>query len=214
VSAVRVVEVFADVVCPFTHAGLSRLVDERRRRDRPDVVLRCRSWPLELVNGAPLDPAVVAEEIEALRRSVAPGLFAGFDPARFPRSSVPALALAAAAYDTSLAAGEAVSLGVRRALFEEGLDLQDPAVLDAVAAAAGLDPATSGGAATAGAGGRARVEADWAEGRARGVVGSPHFFVGDTDVFCPTLTIAHEGGRFDVEVDWQGLEAFLAACFG
>jgi len=59
---------------------------------------------------------------------VAPDLFAGFDPERFPMSSLPALALGAAAYKSDLQHGERVNLALREALFEEGRDLTDPAV--------------------------------------------------------------------------------------
>ena len=77
------VEVFADIVCPFTHVGLRRLSEARRGRETSPVV-RVRAWPLEWLNGAPLDPDIVAREIDALRAQVAPDLFAGFDAATFP----------------------------------------------------------------------------------------------------------------------------------
>ena len=116
----RVVEVFADVLCPFTYVGLRRLAVERDRRRRRDVVLRCRAWPLELVNGRPLDPAEVAEEVAALRRSVAPGLFRGFDAATFPRSSLRALTLAADADAVSVELGESVSFALPRRVVRGG----------------------------------------------------------------------------------------------
>lgn len=47
----------------------------------------------------------------------------------------------------------------------------------------------------------------------RGVIGSPHFFVGETDVFCPTLRISHTEGRFDIEVATVELGAFMDRCF-
>ena len=53
---------------------------------------------------------------------------------------------------------------------------------------------------------RAQVEAEWQEGRDRGVIGSPHFFLGDTDVFCPTLRISHTEDHFDIEVATVELE--------
>ena len=78
------IEVFADVVCPFTHVGLRRLSEARRARDMSPP-MRVRAWPLEWVNGAPLDTDLAAMEIAAFREQVAPELFAGFDPATFPR---------------------------------------------------------------------------------------------------------------------------------
>jgi predicted DsbA family dithiol-disulfide isomerase len=203
---VSVIEVFADVVCPFTHAGFRRLVAERQVRGRDDVVLKVRSWPLEMVNGQPLDPQVVAEEVRALQASVAPDLFTGFDPTRWPDSSVPALSLAAAALDVGVEEGEAVALALRTALFEDGLDVADSVLLDEIASAHGVvlgDPEV----------GRSRVLADWREGQERGVVGSPHFFVGDADMFCPTLKISHAHGRFDVELATASFTDFMDRCF-
>ena len=67
-----VIEVFADVACPFTHVGLRRFADRRAELGRHDVTLRVRAWPLEVVNGQPLDPRFIAEEIEDIRQQVAP----------------------------------------------------------------------------------------------------------------------------------------------
>ena len=124
-----VIEVFADVACPFTHVGLRRFVGRRAELGREDVTLRVRAWPLEIVNGQPLDPHFIAEEIDDIRRQVAPALFQGFTEAAFPVSSLPALTLAAAAYDESLATGEQVSLALRDLLFEQGIDIADTTVL-------------------------------------------------------------------------------------
>ena len=85
-----VIEVFADVGCPFTHVGLRRMVDRRDELGRTDVVLRVRAWPLEHVNHTPLDPAFIAEEVAAIRVQVAPDLFTGFVPGAFPATSLPA----------------------------------------------------------------------------------------------------------------------------
>jgi 2-hydroxychromene-2-carboxylate isomerase len=209
--AVPTIEVYADVACPFTHVGLRRLVAERAARGRHDLVLDVRAWPLELVNGEPLDPALVAEEVEALRVSVAPALFGGFDPARFPPTSLPALALAAVAAEAGPACGEAVSLMLRTALFEDGVDVADPGVLAGLGAAAGLgaDRLDTGALARA----QDTVRDQWQEGVARGVIGSPHFFVGDEDMFCPTLRITHDARGFSVELDRAGFDAFLERCF-
>ena len=197
------IEVFADVRCPFTHVGLRRLVQRREQLGRTNVV-HVRSWPLELVNDEPLDPIMIGEEVAALRAQVAPDLFTGFDPNRFPPTSIPALMLAAAAYDHSLAAGEQVSLALRDALFEDGADIADPTVLARVGAAAGIALPL----ATA----RSKVLADWHEGRDRGVIGSPHFFVGDEDMFCPSLEISHIDGGLRITSDPVAFDAFLERC--
>jgi len=200
-----IVEVFADVACPFTHVGLRRFVRRRAELDRTDVQLRVRAWPLEVVNGHPLAPDVVAEEVEALRREVASALFTGFDPSAFPPTSFPALALAGAAYERGLRVGEAVSLALRDALFERGVDISDPIVLGDLAREHRLvyDPMDREG-----------VLADHAEGVARGVLGSPHFFTPTADFFCPSLDVhRHPDGRLQIEPDPDSFERLIVACF-
>ena len=132
-ATIRTIEVFADVLCPFTHVGLRRLVDQRAGRARPDVRLWVRSWPLEFVNGAAPEADFIAEEVVEIKEQVAPDLFAGFDPQAWPSTSIPALALAVAAYRRSLDTGEAVSLALRDRLFEKGQDISDGSVLAEVA---------------------------------------------------------------------------------
>lgn len=199
-----VVEVFADVVCPFTHVGLCRLVQRRAELGRDDVRLLVRAWPLELVNGAPMDPVAVEGKIADLRAQVAPDLFTGFRRDAFPATSLPALALTAAAYERSIEAGEAVALEVRRLLFEEGADVADPAVLARVADAHGVEVPQ----------GSTAVERDYADGRERGVRGSPHFFPpSGVDVFCPTLDIERVDGHLVVHVDPARFDELVHACF-
>ena len=199
------IEVFADVVCPFTHVGLRRLVSRRTDLgvDRP---LHVRAWPLEIVNGEPLGAAKVAEEIAALRAEVAPDMFKGFDPATWPRTSLPALALTAEAYRVSLEVGERVAFALRDALFEEGRDISARIVIEAIAADHGLElPAV---------GDDARVFADHEEGKARGVQGSPHFFTSAGGFFCPGLHIVHDEGGFQVTADTAAFGAFVHSAFG
>lgn len=200
-DGVALIEVFADVRCPFTHVGLRRLV-QRRDSHGADFVLRVRAWPLELVNEGPLRADLIAEEVRALREQVAPDLFAGFPVATFPASSLPALGLTAMAYDVDLRTGERVALALRHAFFEEGRDVASPAVLAGVAAECGL-PAGGGGVPTE------PVTADWREGRARGVIGSPHFFAGGQGWFCPGLDISHDHGQLRVVDNQAALGAFL-----
>lgn len=126
-------EIYADIWCPFAHVGLRAAVHERSRLGRDDVELIVRAWPLELVNGTPLEVVATTQHVNELRDQVAPGLFTGFDPATFPSTSLPALALASAAYQRSNAVGEAVSFALRDALFERGQDVSQTAVLEAIA---------------------------------------------------------------------------------
>jgi predicted DsbA family dithiol-disulfide isomerase len=201
----RVVEVFADVVCPFTHVGLQRLIAYRNENGLRDVTFRVRSWPLEIVNGERLSRDLLVEEIEELRASAAPDLFAGFTPSVFPLTSLPALTLARRAYRASDGLGEAVSVALREALFEHGRDISDPAELVAIAGSLNVDrPDDRDGNA---------VLADLSEGRSRGVIGSPHFFVGGTGYFCPSLAIERLDGRLEVAFDADGFASFVQRCF-
>jgi predicted DsbA family dithiol-disulfide isomerase len=203
-GATTVIEVFADIWCPFAHVGLRTVDDLRAQTGRTDVAIHVRAWPLELVNGAPLDPATTAEHAEELRAQVAPDLFAHLDTGRFPRSTLEALALAERAYRADAATGERVSFALRDALFEEGRDISDPGTLERLALDLGVTlPDASD---------RAAVLADWHEGQRRGVQGSPHFFCGSDDAFCPSLTITRDDGGVAITRDAAHLAAFLDRC--
>ena len=169
------------------------------------AVLRVRAWPLELVNGEPLDAELVAEEVHELREQVAPDLFAGFDRSRFPSTSLPALTLVAAAYRASARLGEQVSLAVRHALFEDGRDIADAGVLADLARAHDVPPVDAGD--------RAAVRSDWDEGRIRGVQGSPHFFLNRDGYFCPALDLTRVGGQLHIATNVATFEAFAARAF-
>ena len=179
-----VIEVFADIWCPFAHVGLRAIEEERARADRVDVAIWVRAWPLELVNLAPLDRAVTWEHAEDLREQVAPNLFAQLDVRRFPNSTLEALALANRAYRTGLQVGERMSFALRTALFEEGRDVSDPLTLKELARDLGVVMPDETD--------HADVVADWHEGGRRGLLGSPHFFCGSSDMFCPSLAITKD----------------------
>ena len=199
------VEVFADMTCPFAHVGLQRFVTRRAERGSAGPVLRVRAWPLELVNGAPLEPGLVAQHVEELRAQIAPDLFRDFDPDVVPTSSMPAFELAAAAYQVGDGRGERVSLAIRHALFEEGLDIAAPDVLDRIAASEAI---------TLHHGDAKRIVLDdYEEGRRRGVRGSPEFYLDGRGWYCPSLRIENIDGALTIEPDTEAVEAFLAACF-
>ena len=200
------VEVFADVLCPFTHVGLLRLVERRAELGRDAPVLQVRAWPLELVNGRPLAADAVAEEVVELTASVAPGLFAGFDPARFPATSLPALALAARARRSGLDIGERCSLALRHALFEEGRDISDSEELARIASECGIEGARGED--------HAAVLADLERGRSLGVVGSPHFVVNGVGMFCPGLEIGRVDGKLHITLNVEGFASLAERCFG
>lgn len=199
------IEVFADIVCPFTHVGLRRLVERRAATRSTTPVLHVRSWPLEIVNGEPLAGDFVGEEVVALREQVAPDLFGGFDAARFPSTSLPALTLVAAAYRYDAQLGEHVGLGIRDALFEEGADIGSLEVLAEIATAHGLDAPKAVDLDA--------ITADLDAGRRRGVDGSPHFFLGTEGFFCPSLEISRVAGHLQVAFDATRFEQFARQAF-
>jgi predicted DsbA family dithiol-disulfide isomerase len=199
-------EVFADVTCPFTHVGLRRLAAARADLGRVEPVFAVRAWPLEWVNGSAFEGSVVATKVTALRSSIAPDLFAGFDATHFPSTSVPALAFTAAAARVDPRLGERAALAVRDALFEEGLDVADPAVLAALAADLGVPAVTDDDAE--------QVRRDYDDGRTRGVQGSPQFFTHGRGWFCPTLDIHKVGESLEIEFDAEAFEAFVTEVFG
>ncbi len=202
----KIIEVFADIWCPFAYVGIRCFVERRNQLGREDAGLYVRAWPLELVNEAPLDPTTTARHVQELRSQVAPELFQGFDSAHFPTTTLPALAWVHAAYERDVKKGEAVSLALRNALFEGGIDISDPDSLLEIGRSEDIysfDPSS-----------QQAVLADWAEGRTRGVRGSPHFFYGDADAFCPSLDIFKDGmGHLQVKRNMEALDAFLESCF-
>ena len=198
-------EVFADVWCTFAHVGL-RLVDEHRRRaGREDIVIVVRAWPLELVNGTPMDAAKTADHVRELQEFVVPDLFRGFDAARFPATTLPALTLVARAQRTDARTGERASFAVRDALFEHGEDIADAAVLRRLADELGIGEPDDDD--------RAAVMTDWQEGIRRGVIGSPHFFAGAGSAFCPSLQITRGEAGLTIHRDAARLGEFLDHAF-
>jgi predicted DsbA family dithiol-disulfide isomerase len=195
------VEVFADITCPFTHVGLKQVVRHVADMDRPaDVIVR--AWPLEWVNGSPLAVDAVIVKAAALSEQLQVDDFAGLRADRWPASTVPALNLAAAAYERDAATGLAVSLELRAALFEDGVDVGDPDALALIAAAHGLPVPTADPVAA--------VRADYESGKARGVQGSPHFFVGADGFFCPALDLGHDTeGHLTARFDQHMLADFF-----
>ncbi len=198
----KTIEVFADITCPFTHVGLSRVAELLGRAGSP-VELRVRAWPLEWVNGTPMDGRAVASKAASLRDKLGLNLFTGTDPARWPVTTIPALNLTASAYGVSSETGLAVSLEIRNALFERGLDISEADVLGQIAASHGLD--TPEREPSQG------VTDDYKAGKARGVKGSPDFFIGDDEFFCPALDLGHdESGDLTASFDLAGLNEFMS----
>jgi len=199
-----VIDVYADLWCPFAYLGLKRAMATSEVRSG-DVELALRSWPLELINGAPLPQEKTHANATALRASVAPDLFAGIHDWVYPTSTLPALALAAKANVADPQRGTAVSMHLRHLLFEEGLDLSSDLVLNEVAEtfAIAREPEDLH-----------FVNLEYHEGQQRGVKGSPHFFCSSgEEIFCPTLDLSRdEEGKLHVQQMVSRLEGFFARC--
>lgn len=202
----NIIEVFADIWCPFAYVGLRMIRDYRNQVNATNTAIVVRSWPLELVNDAPMDPVKAKGNCDALRAQVAPDAFAFVNIDNFPTSTLDALTLIAHAYSVSVDLGERAAFRVREALFEKGKNIGDRAVLDDLAHELGLsdyyDPT------------HAAVRADWQEGKKRGVIGSPHFFYGSVGTFCPSLQMTREPATgLTIHTDTSRLQEFLEKCF-
>ncbi len=196
------IEVFADIWCPFAWVGL-QIVRERRDERAPGTPIVVRAWPLELVNRSPMNVDKTVHHVHDLRTQLHVELFEGFDPQHFPTTTLPGLALVAAA--TREGRNEAASFRVREALWEQGRDIGDSAVAASLATELGVTVTDTD---------RQTVLDDYAEGQRRGVKGSPHFFCGGRDEFCPTLSLSRDDeGQLHVERDPARLEAFLESCW-
>lgn len=201
------IDVYADVSCPFAHYSLRRFSERRSSSVANGPRLRVRGWPLELANGEPLEATKVADEVTDLRAQVAGDLFTGFDPAAFPPTTITVLGAATLAYDQGLEVGEAFNLAIRDELFEHGHAIGQSEVLHEVAAQFGLAVPDDDAA-------RAAVEADYAEGKRRGVTGSPFFIVDGTPFFCPGLDIERRGEHLHIEIDDDELAPFIDRALG
>lgn len=197
-----IVEVHADITCPFAHVGLQHIARHvEAMADPADVIVR--AWPLEWVNGAPLDVDPVIVKARALTEQLGVDSFSGLSAQQWPSSTLAALNLVASAYERDTATGWAMSLRIREALFGYGADINDPAVLADLAAGSDLPAPTSDASAA--------VLSDYDRGKQRGVKGSPHFFIGSDDFFCPSLDLGHDDdGALTARIDTEGLTAFFA----
>ncbi|MCP3935786.1 MAG: disulfide bond formation protein DsbA [Actinomycetia bacterium] len=198
----RQLEVFADISCPFTHVGLKKVVGELDHLEHEvDVVVR--AWPLEWVNGEVFPPDVMRVKVDAIGGHLGAEYFAGFDEQTWPNTTLGALNLAAKAYEVGITKGLAVSLALREAVFEQGLDIGRPEVLAEIASEFALEAPSSEASAA--------VTADYEEGQRRSVKGSPEFWIDGQAFFCPSLTIGHDDDGLTAEFDPSGIDTLLSA---
>ena len=195
-----IIEVYADIWCPFAHMSLMRAT-QQRDESGSDVRFRVFPWPLELINEAAMDPDFIGEEVLDLQAQATPDMFEDFSIDAFPSSTLPALALVESAYRVGVEQGEAMSLATRAALFEYGHDLDDPAVLERLAQLIGVPMPTDEDMVAIGVA--------WAEGKARDVIGSPHYFTPAGDFFCPALDIKRVGEHLVIKPTMAAFDEFI-----
>lgn len=199
----KLLEVFADISCPFTHVGLAKVAEEVDKLDIA-VEIVVRSWPLEWVNGEIFAPDVMRAKVDAIGNHLGSHYFAGFDEQTWPTTTIGALNLAAEAYEVSNAKGLEVNLRLRSELFEHGRNVGDLGFLTELAVELGL-PTPQPEASAA-------VETDYEDGKRRGVRGSPEFWIDGQVFFCPSLQIGHdERGLLTAEFDPAGIDDLLSA---
>lgn len=183
------VEFFFDLSSPWTCLAFHNLSGVLARAGV------CAQYRPILVGGVfnAVNPAVYAAREQADNRKLVHSWKILKDWARlsdvamnFPSSWHPAKSVAAMRFCCALEADQAALVRFARGAFESYFDrqenLDDPAVLIAVADAAGLDGAAVAEAATSDAV-KARLRANTEEVVARGGYGSPTIFVDGTDMY-------------------------------
>lgn len=104
------------------------------------LILKWRAFPLEIINGRPAPRHIVDQEwpLVAVQEPLCP--CRPFPHEEFLRTTLPAFEAYAAAFGQDPARARRFDLGIRRAFFSEGRRIDEPEVLLAIAAGAGLDP--------------------------------------------------------------------------
>lgn len=188
------IEVWHDVVCPWCRIGLHNLegVLDGWERAGTGVAVDVVVHPYLLDPDVPaggedlrerLAGKYGAERVEAMFARVASagasqGVEFKWDRVQKAPNTVPGHALVAfAPADKRFAILEAL----HRAYFEEGLDIGDATILEAIAKGVGLDPAAARAAVTDPAR-IAAVRAEAEQANVRGIRGVPHFVIGGRDL--------------------------------
>ena len=189
-----IVEVFADVSCPFAHVGLRRFVEQRAlvltgrpRPSSPRVAARARQW---LSARSPNRPRHMSRSFATKSHPISsPASTLDRSPNRHSRRwdwRPPHIGSAIAsgngsAWRYAMLSSKPAATSATRRYSERSRPNRESSVptSDAVDA----------------------VIADWEEGKRRGVRGSPEFFVKGRGYFCPTLDITRVGGQLHIVRD-------------
>ena len=191
------IAVWSDLGCPWSHAVVWRLHDARRRLALEGrIAFDHHAFPLELFNSEPT-PRSRLEAEAVVAAALAPG--AGWQPwvgpaHAWPVTMLPPLEAVQAARLQSLAAGEELDRGLRRALWGQSRCISLRHVILEVANE--CDSVDVGLLANALDHGRARraLFDDWATARGGEVRGAAHLFVPDgTNAQNPGIAISWSG---------------------
>ncbi len=190
------VVVYSDIGCPWAHVAVWRLHDARRRLRLADAVrFDHRAFPLELFNSQPTPRPEYESELDfcaALAPRAGWQRWSAADWA-WPVTMLPAMEAVQAAKEQSLAASEALDIGLRRAFWGDSrcislrhVILEVASQCDRVDLASLADAIDSGRA-------RRRLFEQWDVAKTDAVAGSPHLFTAD----------GWNGQNPGLEIDWS-----------
>ena len=196
--AAGTIQVWSDLLCPFTYVGLLRLRRARSRLGLDGVVqLEHRTFPLELFNGPHPRRGTDTEAVGLghIEPDAQFRVWAAADDL-YPHTVLLAAEAVHAASAQSLAAGEALDLALRRAFWTHSRSISHRQVILDIAGESptGLVDVTALAAALDSGRYRADVMADFAVAQTGTVAGSPTFR------FADATTVTNPG----IHVHWDG----------
>lgn len=187
------ITVWADIGCPWAMLAIYRLHKARRMAGAEErLVFDIRSFPLELLNGAPTPRLILDAEIPAvgaLEPDIGMRLWAGRLDG-YPVTTLPAMEAVSAVKAHDAAVADRFDLALRLALFRDSRCVSmHHEILDVADAVPGLDVTRLDEDLQSGAF-RSQIFRDKEEAERTEVEGSPHLFLPDgTDIHNPGITM-------------------------
>jgi predicted DsbA family dithiol-disulfide isomerase len=190
------IQVWSDLLCPFAHVAIHRLIVAREQLGLADRVrLDHHTFPLELFNGPHPRPGTDSEAVGL--GQIEPD--AGFRLWTAPEWQYPSTVLLAAeavhaAKPQGLAASENLDRALRRAFWTDSRSIGHRAVILTVAEETGTVDAEALTEALDSGRHRADVMTDYAVAQTDLVQGSPHLFLADGySAYNPGITVHWQG---------------------